>query len=249
MTNQEFSNEFDVLYNNIMGGENVAPGLDEYEKSVFLTKAQNELVRDYFNPRLNKPMQGFDGSEVRQIDFSMIMKVDTITTFKNAVLDNRTNSKRAVMPDKVLAVVNEFIDVTRDSNTVRLTVIPLEYGEYSRLMSKPYKRPVHYQAWRIIDAVSNKKEAEFIVGTNDAISKYTIRYVRVPQAIILQQLDGDVSLDGKQTAQTCELDPMLHQEILQRAVELAKAAYVGDLTSQVGLGSSSQTEIGTPTTR
>lgn len=37
MSTQEFSNEFDVLYNNIMS--NAAPGLDGYEKSVFLTKA------------------------------------------------------------------------------------------------------------------------------------------------------------------------------------------------------------------
>ena len=37
MTTPEFSNEFDVLYNNIMS--NAAPGLNEYEKSVFLTKA------------------------------------------------------------------------------------------------------------------------------------------------------------------------------------------------------------------
>ena len=35
MTNQEFSNEFDILYNNVVG--NQAPGLDTYEKSVFLT--------------------------------------------------------------------------------------------------------------------------------------------------------------------------------------------------------------------
>ena len=43
MTNEEFSNEFDVLYNSITS--NQAPGLDEYEKSVFLTKAQSQLVK------------------------------------------------------------------------------------------------------------------------------------------------------------------------------------------------------------
>lgn len=244
MNNLELSNEFDVMYNNIMGGENVAPGLDEYEKSVFLTKAQNQIVKDYFNPRLNKPMQGFDGSEVRQIDFSMIMRVAPITSFTNAQLDNRNNSKRAEMPEGILAVVNEFVDVQRDGKAVRLSVYPIEYTEYARLMSKPYKRPVHYQAWRIVDSTNNKKEAEFIVGTNDTIQKYTIRYVKTPRAIILQDLDGDVSLDGVQTAQECELDPMIHHEILQRAVELAKAAYVGDLSSQIALGQSSQTEIG-----
>lgn len=37
MTVQEFSHEFDVLYNNITN--EVAPGVNEYEKSVFLTRA------------------------------------------------------------------------------------------------------------------------------------------------------------------------------------------------------------------
>ena len=37
MKSEEFNNQFDVLYNNITS--NQAPGLNEYEKSVFLTKA------------------------------------------------------------------------------------------------------------------------------------------------------------------------------------------------------------------
>ena len=61
MTNSEFSNEFDVLYQNITS--NQAPGLDEYEKSVFLSKAQDEIVKSYFDPKTNKPQEGFDGSE------------------------------------------------------------------------------------------------------------------------------------------------------------------------------------------
>lgn len=61
MTTSEFSNQFDVLYNNIMS--NQAPGLDEYEKSVFLTKAQDEIVKAYFNPKGNKFLEGFDGNE------------------------------------------------------------------------------------------------------------------------------------------------------------------------------------------
>ena len=42
MNHLEFSSEFDILYNNIMS--NTAPGLDEYEKSVFLTQAQEQLI-------------------------------------------------------------------------------------------------------------------------------------------------------------------------------------------------------------
>jgi len=44
MTTKEFSNEFDILYNSI--ATNAAPGIDLYEKSVFLTKAQDELIKN-----------------------------------------------------------------------------------------------------------------------------------------------------------------------------------------------------------
>jgi hypothetical protein len=49
MSNTEFSNQFDVLYNNIMS--NAAPGLNEYEKSVFLTQAQRDIVIGIYNGR------------------------------------------------------------------------------------------------------------------------------------------------------------------------------------------------------
>ncbi len=67
MTTQEFSNEFDVLYNNIMS--NQAPGLDEYEKSVFLTKAQLEILKNYFKPKGKKYGQGIEEKAKRQIEF------------------------------------------------------------------------------------------------------------------------------------------------------------------------------------
>lgn len=238
MTNQEFSNEFDILYNNI--SSNQAPGLDEYEKSVFLTKAQDEIVKNYFNPKGNKYQEGFDGNEKRQIDFSMITKTKSYTTFSASTFDGRINNKSVNLETDIMMLINEFADVTRDGNDVRLSVIPLSYREYTRLMSKPYKRPLKFQAWRILDNTSGAtNRAEVIIGPNDTLTKYTIRYIKRPRAIILSDLEG-VTLDGKNTEQTCELDPILHQEILQRAVELAKAAYAGDLNSNVELGKRSE---------
>lgn len=262
MNNQEFSDEFDVLYNNITS--NQAPGLDEYEKSVFLTKAQDEIVKAYFNPRLNKPQQGFDGNETRQIDFSMIMRTKPYSgaALGEKIFDNKENTKRVQLDTDIMMFVNEFADVKRKigattTKDVRLTVLPLEYTEYARLMSKPYKRPLQYQAWRILDNSQSKNQAEIIIGPNDTLQAYVIRYIKRPRAIILSPLDG-VTLDGyvggndqgepvttgATRGVTCELDPIIHHEILQRAVELAKAAYTGDLTSQVALGQSSQTNIG-----
>lgn len=245
MTNQEFSNEFDVLYNNIMS--NQAPGLDEYEKSVFLTKAQDEVIKNYFNPKGNKYQEGFDGNEKRQIDFSMIMRtaiINNITT--SGTFDSR--SKIVDLPDDILMILNEFAVVTRAASTttpdaieqeVRLAVIPLEYREYSRLISKPYKRPLKFQAWRLLNGDNDSKHAEVIVGPNDTINTYNVRYIKKPRAIILSTLEG-VTLDNKTEEQSCELDSILHPEILQRAVELAKAAYTGDVSTSVELGKRSE---------
>lgn len=248
MTNQEFSNEFDILYNNIMS--NQAPGLDEYEKSVFLTKAQDEIVKSYFNPKLNKVQEGFDNSERRQIDFSMIIKTVKATKITNdsglIKLYPNEGSELYQIPEKIMMFINESLKVRRDSKEIPLIIIPLNYKEYNRLMTKPYKRPIKNQAWRLnIDSTSdsNRPIVEIVAGYGDTIIDYTIRYVKRPQAIILANLEG-VSIDGEFTEQPCELDPILHHEILQRAVELAKAAYTGDLNSQLALGVNSETPMG-----
>lgn len=241
MTNTEFSDQFDVLYNSI--ASNQAPGLDDYEKSVFLTKAQEDIIRSYFNAKENKVHDGFDSTEKRQIDFSTIMKTASFNTFTPAVIDNRPNSRRVILPNDVMLILNEFIDVTREVNKHRLVVIPIDYLEYTRLMSKSYRRPSYNQAWRLIDNDSTSNVAELIVGANDIIFDYTIRYIKKPRAIILSPLSG-VTIDGQTNSQTCELDLNLHQDILQRAVELAKASYSGTLQDQLVLGSNSGTNLG-----
>lgn len=255
---KEFSNEFDILYNNI--NSNQAPGLDEYEKSIFLTKAQDEILKAYFTPILNKPQQGFDSTERRQIDFSMLTIVKTYEesidliegsviqqVFYPGILDNKDNTKRVKLEPDILFILNEFVDVQREgySNTVRLSVVPISYTEYTIAMTKPYKRPVKFQAWRLLNNQNTDNYSEIIIGPNDTLKKYSLRYIREPRPIILEDLTkSDLTINGKSQESTCELDPILHREIIQRAAELASAVYKGDLTQQVALGTSSQTNIG-----
>lgn len=323
MTTEEFSNQFDVLYNNITS--NQAPGLDEYEKSVFLTKAQNEIILSYFNPKTNKTQEGFDGNERRQIDFSMLMETKSATVSSGTSLSGIGNTKFYKIPDDLLLYINEVVK-TNTSRT--LSVVPLQYGEFNRLMSKPYKRPLKNQAWRLIHSgnglahqeitdygaiarlientcnisaqrvfssidgqsisinsgklkignsnylaedgnitpnsnsaldissistsiqsyinmtvTTPQKTVELIPGPGEEITSYMIRYIRRPSPIVLGNLDG-VTIENIGTTTPCELDPIIHEEILQRAVELAKAAYAGDLQSQLALGINSETEKG-----
>lgn len=224
MSVEELDNMFDVLYNNITS--NQAPGLNAYEKSVFLTKGQDEILKNYFNPKSkgNTTQDGFDENAKRQVDFSMLTSVETKSSgFENPLFDTRENTKSVGLPSKLMFAINEVVEVMRDTKKVILQVIPIKFDEYSRLMCKPYKRPLKYQAWRLTNNNTSNK-ADIVIGPSDILTKYTIRYVRRPNPIIVSNLDG-LTIEGKSTASECELDPILHEEILQRAVELAKVAW------------------------
>ena len=247
MTNQEFSDQFDVLYNNITS--NQAPGLNEYEKSVFLTKAQNEILKDYFNPKGNKYGEGFDDNPKRQVDFSTLVKAAApgITILESYIkFDER--SILYTMPIDIFIVLNETgiltYTVGEDTKTRLINIIPISFVEYSRLMSKPYKQPLKNQGWRLFQNTNGTDYiSEVIVKYNTILSGYKIRYIRRPNPVILVDLTDDysgVTIDGESNYTECELDPILHPEILQRAVELAKVSYLGDAKGLVELGQRSE---------
>lgn len=244
MTTQEFSSEFDILYNNIMS--NAAPGLDEYEKSVFLTKAQEEILKNYFNPKGNKYQEGFDDNEKRQIDFSSLVTVITIPSYSNSQyikIDDR--SLLFLMPNDMLFALNEVCEITENNINRLVNVVPISFIEYSRLISKPYKRPLKNQCWRLISSSSEKDRVfELILPFGSIVpGSYRIRYISRPAPIILVDLSTEypgLSINGITSVTECELDPSIHYEILQRAVELAKSTYTGDLRTMVELGQRSE---------
>ena len=170
MTNQEFSDTFATLLNSYntqaQFGEQASKReivLDEYEKSVLLTQAQDIIVKSYFDGSLNQQSQGFDDSTRRQVDFSSLIKVATLEKVSG---DTNTFDDRGIvyqMPRKgestdstdVLFILNESLTketYEEDGKTVksseRYVIVPINYKEYDREMSKPYAQPLKKQAWR-----------------------------------------------------------------------------------------------------
>lgn len=250
MTNEEFSNEFDVLYNSITS--NQAPGLDEYEKSVFLTKAQSEILREYFNSRVDGTNGGFDGSQKRQYDFSFLIKTTTLeanlaTKGEEGYvpkIDNRGYLFN--FPEDYFLSINEVIRDDESSNKF-YSVVSISYSDYQRLMTKPYAYPPKRVAWRLfigtiqktLEDTSNKVTvpvAEIIgkfVGNSNNWN-YTLRYVKKPKPIVLRNFtDDDLSIEGEKVKTPCEFPSQLHQEILERAVTLAKIAYQAGSTATI----------------
>lgn len=251
MTSTEFSNQFDVLYNNITS--NQAPGLNEYEKSVFLTKAQDEIIKNYFNPKSNRKQDGYDDTPKRQIDFSNITvsKGYTSTDLLSPAFDGHSNTQSIKLPSEAMMVINESATVSRGGDTVNLVVVPISYDNYDTLMNKPFKRPLKFQAWRIISAT--KGQSDIVIGPNDTLQEYHVRYVKKPHPILTGPLDG-LSINGYEypipnanppqdedkICTGCELDESIHDEILQRAVELAKIAWQGDIQATMVSGERSE---------
>jgi len=228
MTKSEFSLQFDVLYNNETS--NQAPDLNEYEKSVFATKAEYEVIKNYINSKGNKYAEGVDESPKRHVDLSNLV------------------SNSDTFPTDAIAILEETI---KENGELKV-VIPISYKEYQRLLSKPYSRPLKKQVWRIEDSTN----ASTFIGHTDSstFSNYNIRYIKMPNPIILWSTESDYSgltIQGCPKGETennntiynfpeIELPDELMQEVLQRAVELAKAAWLGDLSATLQTGQRSE---------
>ena len=228
MNNLEFKNEFDILYNNI--GSNQAPGIDNYELSVFLTRAQEQLVKNYFNLKGNKYQEGFAGSPKRDVDLSELVLTKDITsdivTTGVTKLDERSDFFK--IPGDLFFILNEKIDILDGDKVRGVTAISLDETEFNRLASMPYNEPLKRQCWKLLRSnpiINESSITEIITKTGTAIQKYVIRYVKKPVPIIIEDLEGDLSIQGVTTESQCELNETIHNEILDRAVELAKLAY------------------------
>lgn len=274
----EFSNQFDILYNQVMS--NASPSINEYEKSYLLTKAQDELVKNYFNPKGNKYQEGFDNNTKRQIGFANL-----ICSF-NPILYNELDgyvkanrySKLFIAPsfdptkddidaeilpnNEILFILNEGANVTMDGIRRDIAVMPIEYNEYLRFSaSKPYQMPNKNRAWRLLRSYKNTMVFE-IIKPMCLWNSYTLNYVRKPKPIILTNLNdlngydeydedspitNGLTINGysdmfdPENNRCCELDDSIHEEILQRAVELAKGKYIdGALQTSMALGGRSE---------
>ena len=372
MTTTELSDMFDTLLNSYavrgLFGESSSGNinLDEYEKSVYLTQAQDIIVKSYFDRTLNPQAQGFDDSTRRQVDFSSLVKVAklepqedsvigkipqsvsfdwdgangslgtviitnktnasltvrieifdsdedypngyqdginayiandtlvialvyenmlsygvTMSSFSHNVLNTSVSSNKKVsdyinfriqnpepnelpspddgyeiektigapesyehsenafdrrgiiykMPSNgdvsdVLFILNERLI----AGGTEYVVVPINYQEYDREMSKAYAQPLKKQAWRLFQNIDTGFDIyselipRFDVDMTDAV--YRVRYVRRPKPIVLGNLDG-LSLEGEDDESGCELNPILHMDIVQKAVELAVASRGG----------------------
>ena len=212
MTNSEFSNEFDVLYQNI--ASNRAPGLDAYEKSVFLTMAQEQIVLELY--------QKLEQSEETRKYLSNLIKTDNYVPVENqdaTLINSNLKSYKVEISNNILFMIYEQCTLSDKNNCINnkiVSVVPTIHDDLDKVLKNPFKAPNS----RKIIRLDFDNKIELISKYN--ISNYKIRYLKKPNPIILVTLEDNLSINNGDTkTSNGETNPILHERIVQRAVQLA----------------------------
>lgn len=244
MNAKEFSDGFDVYMNSysqsvgdplILGGLN----FDEYEKSVFLTQAQEQLVK-----HLYKGSYGYTGFEeteelrrqldalVKQEDYGPGNAINDEQTAK-PIKDSKTHTIFK-LPDECWYIIYEsaingeegscFYDQSCD-------IYPVSHDIYNRTIRNPFRGPNNNRVLRL-DRGENYVE----LVSSFPIGKYIVRYIERPTPIILIDLEGTgLTINGETTSDAtypCTLNSVVHQNILELAVKLAYASRATTATTK-----------------
>lgn len=224
MTTQEFSNEFDTLLNSYStappyGDENrLDITLDEYEKSVFLTKAQEEIVVELYAGK-NQFGESFERTEEIRRYLSDLIKTVVLSDKLTGHVGLSKTSMFFELPEDVWFITYESATLKDERlgclDGEEATIVPVTQDEYYRIAKNPFRGPSKGRAVRldIGDGV-----IEIISDYN--IDKYLVRYLSRPKPIVLVDL-GELSVNGIKVRTECELNPVIHRAILERAVRLA----------------------------
>lgn len=224
MTIEEFSNEFDVLLNSYAANNPFGTGqgltqLDEYEKSVLLTEAQEFIVRDLYNGKLTG--DGFESTEEQRRNLESLVNTLELTSKNISKPKMSDNSEFFQLPSDVWFITYESVLLSDESlgckNNTRVDVIPVRQDEYHSIKNNPFRGPSDKRVLRIDTGSS---VIELISKYN--IQSYFIKYLSKPKPIILQDItDENLSINGETKRMGCELNTVLHRTILERAVALA----------------------------
>lgn len=233
MTTREFSDAFDTLLNSYSTqmnfGDSASMGgmvLDEYEKSLFLTQAQEQIIVELYTGR-NDKTSSFEKTEELRSNLKGLIRTATLTESDEDFRGISKYSKFFILPDDVLFITYEAATLSDESagckNGTVISVIPVTQDEFDRVMNNPFRQASKRRALRL----DNGLDVAEIVTKYD-IKDYTIRYLSKPTPIVLANLAevsiDRVSIDGVDTITECKLDSAMHRYILERAVALAIAS-------------------------
>ena len=223
MTTEEMSNQFDTLINvysqNYMFGTQDPLVFNEYEKSVFLTEAQEQLVISLYDGK-NDSGNVFELTEEDRRYLSDLVKTATRESIEIDSPHIIKNSKFFKLPEDLMFITYESVKLESKSdsciNNKVIKVQPVTQDEFHKIKENPFRGANDNRALRL-DIEGNIVE----IVSNQNIKEYLVRYVKRPSPIILVKLEPPLSIENKQEITPSEVNPILHSKIVNYAVRLA----------------------------
>ena len=198
MTLEELSNEFDVIVNSYDNSQSLV--FNEYEKSIYLTKAQEYIIKDLY--------RNYEGTEELNSYLKTLIKDKTYT------IEDSTNIELDY-PDNFLYILKEYanINTTCKSNNI-VDVLPITQDEYNEVVGNPFRGSK--------SKVLRLEENKIKLITDLPIISYTMTYLSNPSPIILVDLPNGLTINNEsKKSTTIETSESIHREILDKAVQLA----------------------------
>lgn len=214
MTLNELSVEFDLMYNNI--SSNMAPGLSEFEKSVFLTQAQETIILDLY-----KGTGGDSFESTEEITRYLNTLIGTQTIIGESITDNPIFENKCFSCD--LSELTELWFILYQSATIEgknLLVVPTTLDRVYKEMENPFKKPNDNR----LLSLSEDNKIILLSNENKTPTLY-IKYLKRPYPIILQNLEDGLSINNETVAKELSVPESIHLSILLRAVQLAQTVW------------------------
>lgn len=210
MTTEEFSNEFDTLVSSYSNGV----WFDEYEKSVFLTKAQESVITGLYNGSIDS----FEDTEEVRRYLNTLVKTWGSTEYKDDGTGfNDSNSIIIELPEDVWYITYEYVT----TNTgIEILVVPTLQDELYKTKNNPFKGPNRRRALRL-DCGNNRIEILLTPQYKDDFSYYKMGYLSKPSPIILTDLTEGLYINNENKKTECKLHSAIHRTILESAVKMA----------------------------
>ena len=213
-TSEEWSVNFDILYNNI--SSNQAPGLTEYEKSVFLTQAQEAVILDLYKGTSG---DAFETTEEVTRYLSSLVKTyefDNVSTTFNITAGNKQYVVDTSAVESLWFITYQSGSITIGENTRDVIVVPSRQDSLFKDLNNPFKCPNKNKVLAI------SEEGSIILYSKYPISTFYIKYLKRPNPIVLE--DSEMPVNGIEGFEV-EIPESLHNQVLYKAVQLAKAVW------------------------
>lgn len=214
-TSEEWSVNFDILYNNI--SSNQAPGLTEYEKSVFLTQAQEAVILDLYKGTSG---DAFETTEEVTRYLSSLVKINYPEDDDVKVLQSTKkgmNMYAYVLPDDVWFVTYQSGSIKVEEKITRdVIVVPSRQDSLYKDLNNPFKGPNKNKVLAI------SEEGSIILYSKYPINTFYIKYLKRPNPIVLEDSELEISDTSDFSV---EIPESLHNQVLYKAVQLAKAVW------------------------